>query len=297
MKDNDQKLLWEAYLTTPSDLERQLLEEDFIDNLAAMSRNATPEQVRALAKKLAKVGGIVTILAVLGLGAKFGIESFTSEVEAAKKDPEVISHVTNTFPDLTQRPYQGEPGDPEREADFTEPPYEGEPGDPASGSEWSPMQQSSAIPAGNPAPETQTPTVKNLGEPMKPLVAPTGRPGLRTKAGPVLGTRQNTLGNKSSRTRPTGVGEAYIKEGEGGEWDDTPDRLATGQAEALVYFMEMLSTPEDSSIGDMQDAAQDAMTAGIERDLIEGLARLPKFELDPDEIDIILNPADHRPMR
>ena len=279
MKDNDQKLLWEAYLTTPSGLERQLLEEDFIDRLAAMSRNATPEQVRALAKKLAKVGGIVTILAVLGLGAKFGIESFTSEVEAAKKDPEVISHVTNTFPDLTQRPYEGEPGDP------------------ASGSEWSPMQQSSAIPAGNPAPETQTPTVKNLGKPMKPLVAPTGRGGLTTKAGRVLGTKQNTLGNKSSRTRPTGVGEAYIKEGEGGEWDDTPDRLATGQAEALVYFMEMLSTPEDSSIGDMQDAAQDAMTAGIDKDLIEGLARLPKFELDPDEIDIILNPADHRPMR
>ena len=293
MKDNDQKLLWEAYLTTPSDLERQLLEEGIIDSLAAMSRNATPEQVRAVAKKV----GVVAILAVLGLGAKFGIEAYTSEVEDKAKDPQVISDVTNTFPDLTQQPYQGEPGDPEREADFTEPPHEGEPGDPARGSEWSPMQEPSAIPAGNPAPETQTPTVTDLGEPMKPLVAPTGRPGLRTKAGPVLGTTQNTLGNRSSRTRPTGVGEAYIKEGDGGEWDDTPDRLATGQAEALVYFMEMLSTPEDSSIGDMQDAAQDAMTAGIERDLIEGLARLPKFELDPDEIDIILNPADHRPMR
>ena len=91
--------------------------------------------------------------------------------------------------------------------------------------------------------------------------------------------------------------EAYLKENEAPEWEDTPDRSATSQAEALVYFMEMLSTPEDSSIGDMQDAAQDAMTAGIDKELIEGLLRLPKFELDPDEIGIILNPADHRPMR
>ena len=177
MKDNDQKLLWEAYLTTPSDLERQLLEEGIIDSLAAMSRNATPEQVRAVAKKV----GVVAILAVLGLGAKFGIEAYTSEVEDKAKDPKVISDVTNTFPDLTQRPYQGEPGDPEREADFTEPPYEGEPGDPASGSEWSPVQQSSAIPAGNPAPPTQTPTVTNLGEPQGPLVR--GTTNLRTRPG------------------------------------------------------------------------------------------------------------------
>ena len=90
--------------------------------------------------------------------------------------------------------------------------------------------------------------------------------------------------------------EAYIKEGEGGEWDDTPDRLATGQAEALVYFMEMLSTPEDSSIGDVQDAAQEAIETGIDKDLIGGILHLPKYELDPDEIDIILNPDQNRPM-
>ncbi len=83
----------------------------------------------------------------------------------------------------------------------------------------------------------------------------------------------------------------------GGEWEDTPDRFGTSQAEALVNFMGMLSTPEDSSIGDVQDAAQEAIQTGIDKDLIRGILHLPKFELDSDEIDIILNPSDHGPMR
>ena len=83
----------------------------------------------------------------------------------------------------------------------------------------------------------------------------------------------------------------------GDEWEDTPDRFGTSQAEALVNFMGMLSTPEDSSIGDVQDAAQEAIQTGIDKDLIGGILHLPKFELDSDEIDIILNPTDHRPMR
>ena len=68
------------------------------------------------------------------------------------------------------------------------------------------------------------------------------------------------------------------------------------QPQALVYFMEMLSTPEDSSIGDVQDAAQEAIETGIDKDLIGGILHLPKYELDPDEIDIILNPDQNRPM-
>ena len=83
----------------------------------------------------------------------------------------------------------------------------------------------------------------------------------------------------------------------GDEWEDTPDRFGTSQAEALINFMGMLSTPEDSSIGDVQDAAQEAIQTGIDKDLIRGILHLPKFELDSDEIHIILNPADHRPMR
>ena len=53
---------------------------------------------------------------------------------------------------------------------------------------------------------------------------------------------------------------------------------------------------EDSSIGDVQDAAQEAIETGIDKDLIGGILHLPKYELDPDEIDIILNPDQNRPM-
>ena len=89
--------------------------------------------------------------------------------------------------------------------------------------------------------------------------------------------------------------EAYLAEN--GSWEDTPDRVATSKAGALVYFMEMLGTPGDSSLGDIQDAAKEAITAGIENDLIEAILRLPKYQLDPEEIDIVLNLGDHGPMR
>ena len=88
--------------------------------------------------------------------------------------------------------------------------------------------------------------------------------------------------------------EAYLED-KPKEEAAAPHELMS-QPQALVYFMEMLSTPEDSSIGDVQDAAQEAIQTGIDKDLIGGILHLPKYELDPDEIDIILNPDQNRPM-
>jgi hypothetical protein len=85
--------------------------------------------------------------------------------------------------------------------------------------------------------------------------------------------------------------EAYVTENDAGE-----HRHYVVQAQALDYFLQMLSTPEDSSIGDVQDAAQEAIQTGIDKDLIGGILHLPKHELAPDEIDIILNPDQNRPM-
>jgi hypothetical protein len=66
---------------------------------------------------------------------------------------------------------------------------------------------------------------------------------------------------------------------------------------ALAYFMEMLRTPEDSSIGDLQFAAQEAIKAGADIDQLEQIMREPDHHLEDDEIDIILNPDKHGPMR
>jgi hypothetical protein len=123
----------------------------------------------------------------------------------------------------------------------------------------------------------------------------------------IANTKSGARGSVKGKWQPSSFakGTDHWKENEkdkpkeeaaGSETSDAAPHELMSQAQALDYFLQMLSTPEDSSIGDIQDAAQEAIQTGIDKDLIGGILHLPKHELAPDEIDIILNPDQNRPM-